>query len=176
MKTEIPVSVLAIIHAACEKCGVRLLEANVRGTLPKRVRLEAVIDSADGITHEDCRNVSKLLDEAAETNDFLAELFAIDILSPGTDRPLTEPWQFPKHKGRTLATTLKTGEKIEGVLENISETDITLQPKRAAKQKCTQTARKIQFSEIDSAVVQVLFRAAGGQKNVRTPNKNAAEK
>lgn len=170
---EIPASALAIIHAACEKYGVRLLEANAGGTLPKCVRLEAIIDSVAGITHEDCRNVSKTLEEAASTNTFLAELFALDVLSPGTDRPLTEPWQFTKHKGRTITVKLKSGEKKEGILESVSETDITLQPKKSAKQKTVQTAQQIRFSDLDSAVVQVLLRpvSRNGEKNTVLPNR-----
>lgn len=157
MKAELPETTVEAIAAACRGCGVWLLETKAQGASAKRLKLEVIIDSETGITHEDCRNVSAALDVLAATDGFLAELFAIDVLSPGADRPLTELWQFPKHIGRTLEITLKSGGKITGTLRSITDNTIEIVPKKQKKIKEEQQVIVIDFTEIALAVVQIQF-------------------
>lgn len=157
MKAEIPETTVEAIAAACRGCGVWLLEAKAQGASSKRLKLEVIIDSETGITHEDCRNVDAALDALVATDNFLAELFAIDVLSPGADRPLTQLWQFPKHIGRTLEITLKSGEKHIGKLRSITDTTIEFVPTKHKKAKDEPQVTSVDFAEIASSVVQITF-------------------
>jgi len=158
VKAELPETTVDIIASACRGCGVHLLEAKAQGAAPKRLKLEVIIDSETGITHEDCRNVSKSLDALAESDGFLAEVFAIDVLSPGADRPLTEKWQYPKHIGRALKITLKTGGNITGILQSATENGVQIVPQKQKKTKEEQQPAILDFADIASAAVQIIFK------------------
>lgn len=65
--------------------------------------LELFIDSANGITLEDCEKVSRALDlpldELNPTND---TPYSLNISSLGLDRPLTTEYQFNKYKNEEI--------------------------------------------------------------------------
>ena len=62
------------------------------------MHLTIYIDKADGVTVDDCVEVSRLVDQPLEdlnpTND---EPYFLDISSYGLDKPLKFDWQFKKY-------------------------------------------------------------------------------
>ncbi len=160
-KPETPSETTEAISTICRGFGVYLLEIVVRGSLPKHLILEIIIDSEKGISHEDCRSVSKALDKIIEHDSFLSSIATFEVLSPGVDRPLSEPWQFPKHKGRLLKISTLSGEIITGILHKTIESGIVLAPqthgRKTLKQPAENTERTIYYSDISSAVVLIKF-------------------
>ncbi|NJL12555.1 MAG: hypothetical protein HC913_05855 [Microscillaceae bacterium] len=57
----------------------------------------------------------------------------LEVSSPGTDRPLTDPRQYAQHQGRTLRLKLKEGKEWEGVLQEAKETGIVIVPLPSGK-------------------------------------------
>lgn len=155
MKPEIPRTSLETLAAVCQSYGVYLLEAKACGTSPSRLKLEVVIDSETGITHDDCRAVSQAIDSAATHDSFLAGIFALDVLSPGAGRAITLPWQYPKHTGRTLRCTLNTGEIHTGKVLETDSTGIVLLPSKQKKAKETPQQIHLLFSDISSSTVMI---------------------
>ena len=84
-------TIQADIEARLSKAepGVEVLLAEVVGG--KLVRL--FIDHPDGVTLDMCERVTKQLPEVRER-------YALEVSSPGTERPLTTPEHFRRYVGR----------------------------------------------------------------------------
>ena len=72
---------------------------------PAAERLRLVIDRAEGVDLELCEDVTKLLRD-------LNEDWALEVTSPGPERPLTKPEHFERFVGRRVR--VKTHEEIDG--------------------------------------------------------------
>ena len=100
--------------------GVEVLLAEVVGG--KLVRL--FIDHPDGVTLDMCERVTKQLPEVREK-------YALEVSSPGSERPLTKPEHFRRFLGRRVR--VKTTEDIEGRrsftgrLEDASESEVSVE-------------------------------------------------
>ena len=99
--------------------GVELLLAEVvSGTT-----LRLFIDHPDGVTLAVCERVSGHLTD-------LREKYALEVSSPGQDRPLTKPAHYTRFLGRRARVRLrdaKDGHKsVTGELVGASEQDVTL--------------------------------------------------
>ena len=124
------------ITTAIEREGAHLIELIARGDRSRRV-LEVYVDAETGITTEICATVSRSIAAAIEESALIPGSYRLDVSSPGIDRPLAFPWQYAKHIGRTLrvvAMPLSPGEAgtgqeaVQGVLKEVGEEGITLQP------------------------------------------------
>lgn len=72
---------------------------------PAAERLRLVIDSDDGVDLDLCEEVTRLLQD-------LNEDWALEVSSPGPERPLTKPEHFEQFVGHRVH--VKTSEGIEG--------------------------------------------------------------
>lgn len=97
----------------------RQLERELAGRIEKRVpgtevlavellgpeRFCVYIDHPEGVDHALCERVTRELD------DYRRE-YAIDVSSPGIERPLRKPEHFGRYVGRKVA--VRTAQEIEG--------------------------------------------------------------
>lgn len=140
----IPQSALERLEELCRRHGCYLLEARLIG-LPGRQRLMLYIDNETGISHRECAAISEaVLAEFAE-DPFGEEFQFLEVSSPGVERPLRFPWQFPKHQGRRLRCELADHSTVEGILHEVTADGIQLQQAR--------TVRWIPFAELVHAYV-----------------------
>ena len=72
---------------------------------PASERLRLVIDRAEGVDLDLCEDVTKLLRD-------LNEDWALEVSSPGPERPLTKPEHFERFVGHRVR--VKTHEAIDG--------------------------------------------------------------
>jgi ribosome maturation factor RimP len=104
--------------AAAEPAVELLLAEVVSGTT-----LRLFIDHPDGVTLDLCERVSGHLTD-------LREKYALEVSSPGQDRPLTKPAHYTRFLGRHARVRLreaKDGHKsVTGELVGASEQDVTL--------------------------------------------------
>ena len=68
-------------------------------------RFVVYVDHADGVDHALCARVTDVL------RDYLRE-YAVDVSSPGVERPLRKPAHFTAVVGRTVS--LRTREPLDG--------------------------------------------------------------
>lgn len=71
------------------------------------------LDKADGISLDDCTEVSNLLGDVLDVHDLSQGPYTLEVSSPGSDRPLSREQDFMKFKGRLAK--IKTGLKIDGM-------------------------------------------------------------
>ncbi|MCB0704907.1 MAG: ribosome maturation factor [Saprospiraceae bacterium] len=129
---------------------------------PNRQKLEVFVDSDRGIDFDRCREISRFLEKAIETNGWLGETYTIEVSSPGAERPLLIPRQYPKHIGRTLDVKLKDGTELEGKLISVDTDGVTLERKvrilEGKRKKTITESPQVSFSEIEKAIVKLSFK------------------
>ena len=68
--------------------------------------LRVFIDSANGITIEDCENMSRALDAPLDALDPIDVSYCLEVCSPGIERELVRPEHFQKFLGEDVMVLL----------------------------------------------------------------------
>ena len=95
--------------------------------------------------------------------------YVLEVSSPGTDRPLTEPRHFARNVGRLVAITLDDGSKIAGRLTSADATEIVVTPEQGGKKAgghASAEPTRLEYPTITSAKVQVEFTHGGDTDGV----------
>jgi ribosome maturation factor RimP len=81
------------------------------------------IDHPDGVTFDHCEQVTNLLGEYREQ-------YAIEVSSPGADRPLTKPQHYRRFLGQRAKVRLREArdghKSLTGELVGASEQEVTI--------------------------------------------------
>lgn len=116
---------VSALHAEIEERLVRA-EPEVEVLLAEVVSgatLRLFIDHPDGVTLALCERVSGLLGDYRER-------YALEVSSPGTDRPLTKPQHYSRFVGRHARVRLREArdghKSVTGELVGASEEDVTI--------------------------------------------------
>ena len=86
-----------------------------------------------GIGLDECANVSHAVETALEVEDLVPHQYALEVSSPGINRPLRRPEHFAKVVGKRVKvkTFGPVGQpprkSFSGVLEQVGSADITVQ-------------------------------------------------
>jgi ribosome maturation factor RimP len=126
-------------------------------TVMKGNRISVFIDSDTSLTIEDCRKLSRELEERLDRD---REDFELNVSSPGLDRPLQTARQYRKNVGRTLEVISTDEQKLEGKLVSVGESGIDLDCSVKKKSKDQETAKQIflAFKDIRTAKVKIAFK------------------
>ena len=68
--------------------------------------LRAYIDKENGITVDDCEEVSRALSDLLDEEDFISENYILEVSSPGLDRPLKKEKDFARSIGKDVEVKL----------------------------------------------------------------------
>ena len=68
--------------------------------------LRAYIDKENGITVDDCEEVSRALSDLLDEEDFISENYILEVSSPGLDRPLKKEKDFARSIGKDVEIRL----------------------------------------------------------------------
>ncbi len=138
--------------------GVELVEAELRGGGKARM-LRVVIDKPEGVTHEDCANVSRELSTVLDVEDAVpGGSYTLEVSSPGLDRKLLKPQDYQRFTGSLIK--LMTREPVngnrhfEGRLESFADNRITLETVSGRKKPKPGHAQPGQKIEIDVANIE----------------------
>ncbi len=92
---------------------------------PAAERLRLVIDREQGVDLELCETVTRLLSE-------LNEEWALEVSSPGPERPLTKPEHFRRYIGRRVRVRTRddvAGQRsFTGLLTEADESSVSVDP------------------------------------------------
>jgi ribosome maturation factor RimP len=119
-----------------------------------RKKITVYIDSDEGISIDECGEVSRKL--GAELEEIIDVAFVLEVSSPGADSPLKFERQYTKNIGRTLKVTLEDLSEIKGTLTQVSEGKITIEPE--AKKKIKPEAVTFLIENIKEAKVVISFK------------------
>lgn len=153
MDTEDPIK--RIVDEAIKDTEFKLVELDVRSAHGKRT-IRVFLDSEQGITIEECRGFNRTIETAIDAGNFFTE-YALEVSSPGVERPIQFDWQFRKNIGRSLKITFTedndTPTEFTGTIERVDSDMIYL--KKTAKKKNTGEALCIPISKITRAQIQL---------------------
>ena len=106
----------ARLAAAAPDIEVVLVEASGEN-------LRVFIDHSDGVTFDHCERVTELLGEYREQ-------YAIEVSSPGADRPLTKPQHYRRFLGQRAKVRLRDArdghKSLTGELVGASDQEVTI--------------------------------------------------
>ena len=93
--------------------------------------LRIFIDKPDGITIEDCENMSRAIDKPLDEADPINVSYCLEVCSPGIERELTRDEHFEQFIGQKVMVKfirpIKSGQKeINGILKEYSNGNITI--------------------------------------------------
>lgn len=92
--------------------------------------LRVYLDKENGISLDDCQEVSVYLSEKLDKLDPIKENYFLEVSSPGVERPLKKEKDFEKYEGRLVEARLYhtlNGEKVfEGKLLGLKENKIII--------------------------------------------------
>lgn len=116
----------SLIAQACEAAGVSLVEQDMFRA-GKRKTLRLYIDKPEGVSIDDCTNVSHFLSDALDLDPEIIEgAYTLEVSSPGLDRPLKSDADFIRNKGRFIRVTRPAGKPVVGKLIEVDEKNLTL--------------------------------------------------
>jgi ribosome maturation factor RimP len=119
-----------IISPAVEAAGYRLVRLRLMGG--KRKTLQIMAERADGqMSVEDCARLSRALSDLLEREDAIEGEYALEVSSPGIDRPLTRLIDFARWAGHEARLELQAPgsdgrRRFKGLLLGLDGGDVVM--------------------------------------------------
>lgn len=121
----------------CVREGCELYDLDFSpGSKGQGRRLLVYVEKQGGVSLEDCERVSKSLSDVLDEKNLIPDgEYALEVSSPGLERPLKEKWHFDAVVGQKIfvqssesmdPTASVPRYKVSGKLESVSETEITV--------------------------------------------------
>jgi ribosome maturation factor RimP len=120
--------------------GLEVVEVDFRGGGKARM-LRITIDKPEGVTHEDCANLSRDVSTILDVEDVVpGGSYLLEVSSPGLDRRLSRPADFQRFTGSLVKVTTREpvngNQQFEGRIRSFQDGRITLElggPKNSGK-------------------------------------------
>lgn len=116
------------------------------------------LEGDNGLSIEKCvqfnRKLYKLIEES---NTYPDGNFSLEISSPGIDEPLKLHRQYIKNIGRIIEVNFTNGEKKEGKLITVTDTEIMIEHTEGKGKKAFTEKLNIPFTQIKTTIVQIKF-------------------
>src|SRR6201993_5178189 len=111
--------------------GVEVVEVEMRGGGKART-LRITIDKPEGVTHEDCANVSREVSTILDVEDAVpGAAYTLEVSSPGLDRKLERAEDFRRFTGSRIKLMTRQpvngNRHFEGRLENFVDGRLILE-------------------------------------------------
>lgn len=121
--------------------------------------IRVLVDSMEGVTIEECVELSRWLTGELEQID---ENFSLEVSSPGLGAPLVLKQQYEKNIGRDVEVLFRDGKKKKGTLTAVDEAGISMEvtEKMVAggsqkKKKNVRVSKTFAFEDIKSTKVVI---------------------
>ena len=138
--------VLDLIKDALE--GTEKYLVNMK--IPPDNRIFVDIDGDNGITIDECIELSRLIENSLDREE---EDFELNVSSAGADSPLKMPRQYKRHIGRNLSVDALDGSHVEGTLAEADDDHFTIHIKGTKKE----APKDYTFAYTDVATVKVVL-------------------
>jgi ribosome maturation factor RimP len=93
------------LASGVQALGFELVDAELVGGRQHQT-LRVYIDGPQGVTIDDCAEVSRQLSAILEVEDPFPGSYTLEVSSPGLDRPLVTPADFRRFRGATVKVRL----------------------------------------------------------------------
>ncbi len=121
--------VAAIIEPVIQELGFELVDVDFLTDRGRRV-LRIYVDTREGITLDECAEVSREVGSLIDLEDLISEQYVLEVSSPGLNRPLRKEKDFIAAMGRKVKVKMRKPlegrRNFTGMLENFDNGVITL--------------------------------------------------
>ncbi len=94
----------------------------------RRATLRVYIDKEGGVNLDDCEKVSRQISSVLDVEDPIQGQYALEVSSPGVDRPLYTLAQFSRYVGERVNIRLRVPfegrRKFTGTLSGVEDNDV----------------------------------------------------
>ncbi|TDX51884.1 ribosome maturation factor RimP [Orenia marismortui] len=92
--------------------------------------LRIFIDQEDGVSLENCQEISRMLSEQLDIDDPIANSYLLEVSSPGIDRPLKTEKDYKRFSGRLIDIStyapINGQRKLTGELLGLKDDNIEI--------------------------------------------------
>ena len=157
MATEIE-AIRNIAERVAVTHGVELVEIELKGGGKART-LRLTIDKPEGVTHEDCANVSREVSTILDVEDVVpGGSYLLEVSSPGLDRKLLRPEDYKRFTGSRIKVMTREpvngNRHFEARLQRFEEGKLILETIPGKKKPKPGHAQPVQQFEIELANVE----------------------
>ena len=119
-----------MLQPSIEGMGYELVRVMMRGDTRKTLQVMAERKDRRGMTTDDCEKLSETISAVLDVHDPIKERYALEVSSPGIDRPLTKAADFARYVGFDVKIDLKEMDEgrrhLNGVLKSADETNVVM--------------------------------------------------
>ncbi|HWR15945.1 MAG TPA: ribosome maturation factor RimP [Terriglobales bacterium] len=130
--------------------GLEVWDLEFRGAGGKARMLRIYIDKPEGVTLEDCENVSREVSTILDVEDPIKGSYTLEVSSPGLDRKLRNASDYERFRGslvkvQTLEPVNGT-RNFEGRLQEVNDGRVTLELPAKGKGKKQQPGGTVEIA------------------------------
>ena len=129
-----------IIDNYMEKSDLFLVDIVISGDND----IEVTIDSLEGISIDNCTDISRLIESSLDRNE---EDFSLTVTSAGLDQPLRVIKQYEKFTGKEVEVLFKSGLKLVATLTGYKDENIELSYSKLEKVEGKKRKVKTEYKE-----------------------------
>lgn len=105
--------------------------------------VRVTVDRSGGIDLDTISDVTRLISSLLDAHDPLPSSYALEVSSPGLERPLRTPEHFRRFQGSTVSVKTRPDvegdRRVEGVLTDVDDTGFTV------------AGRRLSFGDVEKA-------------------------
>lgn len=140
--------ILEAIQPAVTQSGLDIEGVEI-STAGRRLVVRVLVDKDGGVTLDEIAAATTLIGNLLDDADTLGDRqYTLEVTSPGTDRPLTEPRHWRRNRDRLVAVTLHQGSLTGRILDVDDE---------AAVLDVDGTPTRVPFADVAKARVELEF-------------------
>jgi ribosome maturation factor RimP len=131
-----------LVQPSLRHLGLDLVDLQWRPGRSSVLRL--VIDSSSGVSLDDCERVSHAVGAVLDAYDPIAGRYALEVSSPGAERPLRSEEEWQAAVGRRINVRLRSGDAemiIEGRLLHLDDASVEVEARDRNRRRLTTVAR-----------------------------------
>lgn len=148
-------SKLADLTEKCLKPGHFLVD--IIASSRNLSKITVVIDGDQGVTIDDCGNLSRELSARLDEMDFGTGHYVLEVTTPGLDHPLKLRRQYVKNTGRQLKVHRRDKTLVSGKLVRTDDQGIVLLQEVKEGKNRQEKEVAVAFDDIEKAFVQISF-------------------
>ncbi len=118
-----------LIEPICIEESVIFYDVTIQGTGKNRI-IKIIADTETGVTLNQCHVLSRKISDLFYRKDLFNGDYRLEVSSPGTSKPLQEPYEYRRSLGKNLKIIYIEGEEQKstiGKLVSFDDEIITLQ-------------------------------------------------
>lgn len=118
-----------LIEPICMEDSFILYDVAIQGTGKNRI-IKIIADTETGVTLDQCHMLSRKISDLFYRKDLFNGDYCLEVSSPGTSKPLQEPYEYKRSIGKNLKVNYREGEEQKSTIGKLVAFDddiITLQ-------------------------------------------------